>query len=125
MKAVKVPLTNVLYLMMLMIGMQGCGTLGYGDVDIDTTRKAIVVANAEIRGANLLLQDLIQRRAIDRDAAQRTKDALDDGNRHLRTALTAIDVSGDPATAATRLELANTSITVALSLLGPLVEGDQ
>lgn len=124
MRAVKVPLINAMYVMYLLIAMQGCTALGYGEVDIDTTRKAIVAANAEIRGANMLLQDLVTRRAIDRDDAQRALSALQEGKNHLSTALRAVDVSGDPATAANRLELANTAISVALSLLGPLVEGD-
>ena len=102
--------------------MQGCGTLGYQDVDIDTTRKAIVAANAEIRGANLLLQDLIQRRAISQSQAQSAKDALQNAKDGLQIALNAVDVGGDPAAAENRLAAVNASLSVALNILGPLVQ---
>ena len=107
---------------LLAIGLQGCTAMGYGDVDIDTTRKAIVVSVAEVRGANLLLQDLIQRRAITSAQAQTAKDSLQDAADGLQVALNLVNLSGDPVTANTHLERARISISVALSLLAPLVE---
>ena len=91
-KTMRVPFFQALYVLLLAITLQGCNSLGYGDVDIDTTRKAIVAANAEIRGANLLLQDLIQRRAISQAQAQSAKDALQQAKDGLQIALNAVDV---------------------------------
>ncbi len=109
---------------LLAIGLQGCSTLGYGDVEIDTTRKAVLVAVAEVRGANLLLQDLIQRRAISSSQAQTAKDSLQDAADGLQVALNLVNLSGDPTTANTHLDRAKISISIALSLLAPLVEGN-
>lgn len=102
--------------------LQGCASLGYGDVDIDTTRKAIVVANAEIRAANLLLQDLIARRAISRDAASETLSNLQGAKDNLQTALNALDLAGDPVIAGNNLQRANVALSLAINLLAPLVE---
>lgn len=99
----------------------GCSTLGYENVD--TTRKAIVVANAEIAAANSLLQDLIGRRAISREHAERAHNTLQSAHNSLQTALDAIDVAGDPVTAANHLERANMALSIAINLLAPLVEG--
>lgn len=100
--------------------LQGCATLGYENVD--TTRKAIVVATAEVRAANLLLQDLIARRAISSSQATQALASLQQAKDHLQTALSAVDVAGDPATAGTRLQQANAALSVAINLLAPLVE---
>lgn len=109
------------FLMMLAIaGLQSCASIGYED--IDTTRKAIVVANAEVRAANFLLQDLIKRRAISRKDADRTLSSLQIAKNSLQSALNAVDISGDPVLADNNLERANISISIALSLLAPLVE---
>lgn len=100
--------------------LQGCETLGYENVD--TTRKAIVVANAEVRAANLLLQDLIARRVISSAQATETLANLQRAKNHLQTALDAVDLASDPATAGTNLQRANAALSVAISLLAPLVE---
>lgn len=100
---------------------QGCSTLGYENVD--TTRKAIVVANAEIAAANALLQDLIGRRAISREHAERAHHSLQAAHNSLQTALDAIDLAGDPATAGDNLQRANMALSIAINLLAPLVEG--
>ena len=97
-----------------------CSTIGYENVD--TTRKAIVVANAEVRAANLLLQDLIARRVISSAQATETLANLQQAKNHLQTALNAVDLAGDPATAGTNLQRANAALSVAISLLAPLVE---
>ena len=121
-RTVKLHAYQALYLMLAVLTLQGCGTMGYGDVDIDTTRKGIVAATAEIRGANLLLQDLIQRQAISRAQAQSAQDALQQAKDGLQVALNAIELGGDPAAADTRLQAVNASLSVALQILGPLVE---
>lgn len=101
---------------------QGCASNGYDGADIDTTRKGILVANAEVRGANLLLQDLILRRAISQSQAQQAKDALQDAHNGLQRALDAVNVAGDPVAAETWQQRANRSLSVALTLLAPLLE---
>ena len=100
--------------------LQGCASVGYGN--IDTTRKAIVVSVAEVRAANLLLQDLIARRSIDRDDAERALQSLQSAKNLLQTALSAVDVGGDPALAGSNLQRANAALSVAINLLAPLVE---
>ena len=100
--------------------LQGCASLGYEN--IDTTRKAIVVATAEVRAANLLLQDLIARRSIGRDDAERALRSLQNAKDLLQTALSAVDVGGDPALAGSNLQRADAALSVAINLLAPLVE---
>lgn len=97
-------------------GLAGCETIGGYD-NVDTTRKAVLVADAEIRGANLLLQDLIRRGAIDTDSARDALTALRDAHSANQTALDAVSLAGDPVTAGSNLERANRALTVALTLL--------
>lgn len=120
---------NTIYVMILSLSLLlilssmavvSCTTLGYENVD--TTRKAILVANAEVRAANLLLQDLIQRSAISQADAATTLNSLQTAKNHLQTALSAIDAAGDPVTAGNSLDRAKVSISVAMALLAPLVE---
>ena len=108
------------FMMFAMVTLQSCASMGYED--IDTTRKAIVVANAEVRAANFLLQDLIARRAISKKDAGRALQSLQTAKNNLQSALNAVDVSGDPVLAGSKLERANISISVALRLIAPLVE---
>lgn len=110
----------IIVVTLLALFMQGCSTLGYENVD--TTRKAIVVANAEVRASNLLLQDLIQRQAINREDATSALNSLQTAKNHLQTALSAIDAASDPALAGTNLQLANVALSIAISLLAPLIE---
>lgn len=108
-------------LLSFVMGIVACSAFpGYENVD--TTRKAIVVANGEIAAWNSLLQDLIERRAISREHAERAHDALQVAKNHLQTALSAVDVAGDPVTATNSLDRANLAISVAIGLLAPLVE---
>ena len=111
------------FILSFIMGVTACSTLGYENVD--TTRKAIVVANAEIRAANLLLQDLIGRRAIGREPATRALNDLRTAHNHLQTALSAIDAAGDPVLANTSLNRARLSLSIALNLLAPLVGDEQ
>lgn len=97
-----------------------CSTFGYEN--IDTTRKAIVVASAEVRAVNLLLQDLIARRAISNSQATQALASLQQAKNHLQTALSAVDLADDPATGGTNLQRANAALSVAINLLAPLVE---
>lgn len=103
----------------LLSGLSACGSMGYEKVD--TSRKAILVTTAEVRGANLLLQDLIRRNAISDDDATNALNQLIIAKNSLQTALDAIELAGDPATAATNIQRANLAISVVLNLLGPLV----
>ena len=107
--------TFILLCFAAMFQMQACATAGYENVD--TTRKAILVATAETRAANLLLQDLIQRNAIDNNSAREALSALQAAMASLQTGLNAIDTGGDPLTAESTLARANVSINIALILL--------
>lgn len=100
--------------------LQGCASIGYEN--IDTTRKAIVVATAEVRAANLLLQDLIARRAISETQAIQAHGNLQQAKDYLQTALNAIDLTGDPISAGTNLERANIALSLVINLLAPIVE---
>ncbi len=104
----------------LLAGLSACGSMGYEKVD--TSRKAIVVAVAEVRAANLLLQDLIKRDAISDDDAKNALSQLIIAKDQLQTALNLIDLAGDPAGAATNIQRANIAMTIAINLLAPLVE---
>jgi len=107
----------------LLSSLAACSTLGYENVD--TSRKAIVVANAEVRAANLLLQDLIARRAISSGQATETLGNLQQAKDYLQTALNAVELAGDPTTAGTNLQRANVALSIAINLLAPLVEDSQ
>lgn len=109
-----------LFMILAMAGLQSCASMGYED--IDTTRKAIIVGTAEVRAANLLLQDLVARRAISKKDADRALQSLQTAHNNLQSALNAVDISGDPVLAGSNLERANISISIALSFLAPLVE---
>ena len=110
----------LLFMWLSLIGAAGCTSMGY--TDVDTTRKAILVANAEVRAANLLLQDLIGRGAIGRSQAESALRSLNSALGQLQTALTAIDSAGDPVLAENNLERAKVSLSVVMSMLAPLVE---
>ena len=110
----------LLFAWLSLIGAAGCTSMGY--TDVDTTRKAILVANAEVRAANLLLQDLINRGAIGRSQAESALSSLNSALGQLQTALSAIDSAGDPVLAESNLERAKVSLSVVMALLAPLVE---
>lgn len=114
----KTPLYAIPFLFLL-FWLSGCATLGYDDIQIDDTKDAILVANAEIRGANFLLQDLIRREAISKADAQTAKDHLDDAHDVLNEALAAVDLHGDLFTAEDKLDAAIWALDVALRLLAP------
>ena len=115
-------LPSIIVLVWAAFSLPACSTLGYENVD--TTRKAIVVANAEVRAANFLLQDLIARRAISQNQASNALNNLQKAKDNLQTALNAVDVFGDPATAANNLQRANVALSLAINLLAPLVENE-
>jgi stage V sporulation protein SpoVS len=110
----------VLFLLLSFIGAVGCTSMGY--TDVDTTRKAILVANAEVRAGNLLLQDLVERQAIGKSDADKALKALQDAKNHLQTALSAVDAAGDPVLAGSNLDRAKVALNIAVTLLAPLVE---
>ena len=105
---------------LLLFNLSACTSLGYENVD--TSRKAILVATAEVRAVNLLLQDLIRRNAISDDDATNALNQLIIAKDSLQTALSAIDFAGDPTIAATNIRRANIAMTIAINLLAPLVE---
>jgi len=107
--------TFIILCLALVLQTQACSTIGYENVD--TTRKAILVATAETRAANLLLQNLIVRNVIDDNSAREALNALRDSITSLQLALNAVDISGDPLTAENTLERANQSLNIALILL--------
>ena len=109
----------LLWAAFLLAGLSACSSMGYENVD--TSRKAILVATAEVRAANLLLQDLINRDAISDDDARSALNQLLLAKDQLQTALDAITLAGDPATATSNLQRANLAISVALNLLAPHV----
>lgn len=103
-------------------GVAACSSFpGYENVD--TTRKAILVAAAETRAANLLLRDLVERRAIGQEPAERALNALRQSQQLLQTGLDTIDATGDPSTAESNLQRANLLISIAINILAPLAEG--
>ncbi len=110
----------VLFLLASFLSAASCTSMGY--TDVDTTRKAILVANAEVRAANMLLQDLINRGAIGRTQAASALSSLNSALGQLQTALRAIDSAGDPVLAENNLERAKVSLSVVMALLAPLVE---
>ena len=116
-RSVKIYYTTFLSLLLLslMLAMQGCATAGYENVD--TTRKAILVATAETRAANMLLQDLINRNVIDNASAREALSALRAAMASLQAGLNVIDQNGDPVAAQSTLARANVSINIALVLL--------
>ena len=116
-------LVVIIWAAFLSAGLSACSTLGYENVD--TSRKAILVATAEVRGANLLLQDLITRNVIDNDDARSALNELMIAKDQLQTALNVIELAGDPATAATNIQRANLAISVALNLLAPYMGNEQ
>jgi hypothetical protein len=90
--------------------------------DVDTTRKAIVVANAEVRAANLLLQDLIKRNAISHSKATEVLGHLQETKDALQVALNAVSVAGDPVSGQTNVERANSALSLAILIMAPFVE---
>lgn len=100
----------------------GCTHHPYGDVTIDTTREAIVIANAELRAANLLLQTLIRSNSVSRDQAQAIKDELQNANTSLREALEAVEQVGDPLLGRDSVTKASRALDVALRLMAPLIQ---
>ena len=110
----------VLFLLASFLGAAGCTSMGY--TDVDTTRKAILVANAEVRAGNLLLQDLVEREAIGKSDAEKALKSLQDAHNHLQTALSAVDDAGDPVTAQNNLDRAKIALNLVVTLLAPMVE---
>jgi hypothetical protein len=103
----------------------GCGLFGgnvYDDVNIDSTRKAIVVANAELRATNLLLKEVIQSRAISKEQAQKALDGLQKTQDYLQQALNAVDIAGDIVQGQDLLDSAIMSLDIVLEILAPAVE---
>ena len=103
----------------LAVGLPGCGTLG--GHDIDTARKAAVVANGEIRSGYLLLESLVESRAIDSQTARRAQSSLDDARSAIRASFTAVQVAGDPSQAESSTERALQALDVAMNNLSGYV----
>ena len=101
-------------------GITACATTGYKNVD--TTRKAILVANAELRGANLLLQDLIRKDLISNSNAQKTLDDIRKAHGYLQAALYTITFNNDTVQANSRLQRANVYLSNITYLLAQFAE---
>ena len=101
----------------------GCGLFGggYGDVSIDSVRKGIVVANAEVRAVNMLLQELIRTDSISSDDAQDVLNHLRTVNNALRDANRAVDETGDPLAAENAVARAQSGLNLAWTVLSPLL----
>lgn len=103
--------------------LSGCAVFGDGNpyerVDIDTVRKGILVANAELRGANLLLKEVIRSRTISAEDAQRALDELKKTRTTLQLALNAVDLAGDPVEGQSHLDSAILSLDIVLAILAP------
>ena len=95
----------------------GCSTMGYGDAKIDTTKKAILAAASEARETNGLIQDLLQRDVITPDVAEDATDEVERIQVQLSNALDLVDLFGDPVSAESKLQAANASLSILISLL--------
>lgn len=97
--------------------LQSCSTFGYENVD--TTRKAIIVANAELRAANLLLQDMIVKRQVNREQAETALASLQDTHNFLQNAADSLALSNDSQIAESNLQRATSTLSLVISLLAP------
>jgi len=104
------------------MAMQACSTMGYEGVD--TSRKAIVVGIAEVRAANFLLRDLVDRRAISSFDAEDAHENLQEAHDLLQRSLDAVDAGVDPALMEDNLERAKAALGLVLALLAPLSAGE-
>ena len=95
----------------------GCAL--YGDTNIDTARKAAVVADAEIRAGYLLLESLIVGRTIDAEAARKVKNALDDARAGVRLTYNAVR-SGDAVGGDDLLTRALGALEIAMTIMGEI-----
>lgn len=114
--------TWIAFLLICLLAVASCQTFKYENVD--TVRKGIVVANAEIKAANLLLQDLIKRQVISQDKATDALNALQAALDELKNAHEIIKISGDPFEAQAGVERADAALTLAITLLSAYVEID-
>ena len=108
------------FLLLCVLLASSCSTFKYENVD--TVRKGIVVANVEVRAANLLLQDLIKRNVINKDDGTKALDALQSALDELKTAHQIIKIAGDPFEAQAGVERANASLTLAIAIFSEYVE---
>lgn len=106
-------LPSIIVLVWASFLLQSCSTLGYENVD--TLNKAIIVANAELRAANLLLQDMIVKRQVNRAQAENALAFLQDTHNFLQNA----SLSNDPMIAESNLQRATGTLSLVISLLAP------
>ena len=100
----------------------GCQSNPYDQVKIDTIREGIVVANAEVRAGNALLQELIKNRSLtDKAVAQDALDKIKEVHAGLATATTAVE-AGNISEGQDELEKATNIIDAVLLLLSPYLE---
>jgi len=119
---------TILVSLVTILSLSGCGIFGgnqYSEVDIDSARKSIVVANAEVRAANLLLQEVIKSRSVSSGDAQKALDGLQNAKNSLQLALNAVDLAGDPVEGQDHLDAAIRSLDIVLAILAPLVAPPQ
>ena len=92
----------------------GCVTT---DITPETPRQGILVANAEVEGANLLLRSLFESGAIPATEARKVAETLKRANTELKTALDVLERVGDPTAAEDGLERAKIALQAALIVL--------
>jgi hypothetical protein len=113
-------LTGFLLLLLLAITLPACSVLGYGDTNIDTVRKAAIVADAEIRAGYLLLESLIANRTIDADSARSVKDKLDDARNGVRVTFSVVRAGGDPVAGDDLLTRALNALEIAMTIMAEI-----
>lgn len=102
--------------------LSGCAQFGgnpYEGVKVDTGRKGIAVTLAELRGANLLLQEIVAYEVITSDDATKIADQIELREKDLERAAIAVAMTGDPSQADNALGLAASTYGVVMGVLAP------
>lgn len=114
----------VLWVVSLTI-LYGCvGVPGqYRAVNVESVRQGIALATAELRAANFLLQDLIVKKNISKDDAQKALNYLLISKQSLSSANAAIAI-GDPGVPDSQAQLARAIefLDLVLAIMAPHVE---
>jgi len=114
-------------LLLLAFATAGCVkvefTKPYDGVQVDSVRKAVVIATAELRAANFLLQDLVYKRSIGKNDAQKALNHLKIAKQSLAAANTAIALGDAGAVQGkTHLDRAIEVLDIVLEIMAPYVE---
>lgn len=112
---------QILSFTMALLLVTGCTLTSPFAGKVNTANKGFVVAVAEIRAANLLLQQLIQDNHISQADAQLAKDRLDEALTLVEQSKAAV-AAGEQTEGQTALQSAVLAIDAALLILGPAVD---